>query len=98
MMGFGPNPLALIITASVAGIFSGLIVLLGEVVIEDIVKIGMLLILTGILWATTPKLGFIFISACISCGTGMILNQANKCAASQPVHRTPKSGAGDLWR
>lgn len=73
----------LVVSASVGGIFACLLVLLGESVIEDIVKIVILLILGGILWATTPRLGYIFISALLSGVTGAVINQINQYAANK---------------
>ena len=73
----------LLISASIGGLFAGLLVLLGESVIEDIVKIVIMLVLCGILWATTPGLGYIFISALLAAITGSVFNQINQYAANK---------------
>jgi glucose uptake protein GlcU len=80
--GFDIETWVLILSASIGGIFSGLVVLLGETVIEDIVKIVILLCLAGILWGSTPKLGFIFITA-LAGVAGAIINQINQYAANK---------------
>jgi hypothetical protein len=79
----------LVVAASVGGIFACLLVLLGESVIEDIVKIVILLILGGVLWATTPRLGYIFISALLSGVTGAVINQINQYAANKRMRSDP---------
>jgi hypothetical protein len=77
----------LVVSASVGGLFAGLLVLLGESVIEDIVKIVLLLILGGILWGTTPRLGYIFVSALVAGLTGAVINQINQYAANKRMQR-----------
>ena len=73
--GFDIKMWVLIVSASVGGMFSGFLVLLGQSVIEDIVILLTLLVLAGVLWGTNPELGYIFISILISGGTGAIANQ-----------------------
>ena len=73
----------LIVSASVGGIFACLLVLHGEAVVEDIVKVVILLILTGVLWGKAPKLGYIFISVLISGVTGAVFNQISQYAANK---------------
>lgn len=75
----------LIVSASVGGIFAGLLVLLGETIIEDIIKVAILSVISGTLWATTPKLGFVFISAVISGVTGTVINQISQYAANKAL-------------
>jgi len=81
--GFDSEIWVLIVSASAGGIFSGLLVLLGESVIEDIVKLVILLVLSGIVWGTNPKLGYIFMSILISGWIGAIVNQINQFTASK---------------
>ena len=59
--------------------------MLGESVIEDIVKIMVPIILGGVLWGSAPELGYIFISALISGVTGAVINQINQYAANKRV-------------
>jgi len=73
----------LVVSAFIGGIFAGLLVLLGESVIEDIIKVVILLILGGAFGAATSRLGFIFISALLSGVTGAVINQINQYAANK---------------
>lgn len=82
VMGFDINMWVLIVSASIGGIFTGFLVLLGETVIENIFLVVILLVLTGVLWGTKPGLGFIFISALLSGVIGMITNQINQYVAT----------------
>lgn len=81
--GFDIEKWVLIVSASIGGTFSSLLVLLGESVIEDIVKLVMMLVLSGIVWVTNPKLGYIFITILISGGMGAIINQINQYAVNK---------------
>ena len=76
--GFDAKLWQLIVSASIGGIFAGLLVLLGESVIEAIVKLVILLVLSGILAGSKPGFGFIFVSALISGVTGAVINQINQ--------------------
>jgi hypothetical protein len=73
----------LVMSAFIGGIFAGLLVLLGESVIEDIIKVVILLILGGAIGAITSRLGFILISALLSGVTGVVINQINQYAANK---------------
>lgn len=68
-----------------SGLFAALLVLLGESIIEDVVKVGMLVVLSGILWSIKSELLPILMSSCISGATGMILNLANKSADKETL-------------
>ena len=81
--GFDIELWLLIVLASIGGILSSLLVLLGESVIEDIVKLLIILVLSGIASGTNPKLGYIFISTLISAVLGVIINQINQYAANK---------------
>lgn len=83
--GFDVEMWVLIVSASIGGIFSSLLVLLGESIIEDIVKLVIMLVLSGIVWGTNPKLGYIFISILISGGMGAIINQINQYATNKRI-------------
>ena len=83
VMGFDIKMWVLIVSASIGGIFTGFLVLLGETVIENIILVVILLVLAGVLWGTTPSLGFIFISALLSGVTGAITNQINQYTANK---------------
>lgn len=81
--GFDIELWVIIASASIGGIFSSLLVLLGESVIEDIVKLLVVLVLSGIVSGTNPRLGYIFISTLISGVMGVIINQINQYAAGK---------------
>lgn len=85
VMGFDINMWVLIVSASIGGILTGFLVLLGETVIENIFLVVILLVLTGVLWGTKPGLGFIFISALLSGVIGMITNQINQYLVNQAL-------------
>ncbi len=85
-IGFPLVNWALVASASVSAVFAGLLVTLGETIIENIVLICILLVLSGILWATTPKVGFIFVCVLSSAFVGVLMNQINKAIANR-LHR-----------
>ena len=85
VMGFDIMMWVLIVSASIGGIFAGFLVLLGETVMENIILVLILLVFAGVLWGTTPSLGFIFISALLSGVIGAITNQINQYAADQAL-------------
>ena len=94
LVGFDINLWVLILSASIGGLFAGLLVLLGETVIENIVLMLVFLVLAGVLWGYKPSLGFIFISVLISSVIGVITNQVNQYAANKTLKsEMPKSGA-----
>jgi hypothetical protein len=94
LVGFDINLWMLILSASIGGLFAGLLVLLGETVIENIILVLVFLVLAGVLWGHKPSLGFIFISVLISSVIGVITNQVNQYAANKALKLgTPKSGA-----
>ncbi|RDH82825.1 MAG: hypothetical protein DIZ80_11170 [endosymbiont of Galathealinum brachiosum] len=76
--GFNVEFWTLIVSASIGALLSSLLVLLGETIIEDIVKLILIIVMPAILMNSNPKLGFIFITALISCITGVTINQLNK--------------------
>ena len=71
--------------ASIGGVFAYLLVLLGESVIEDIVKIVIPIILSGVLWGTVPELGYVFIATLVFGVTGAVTNQINQYATNKRV-------------
>ena len=85
VMGFDIKMWLLIVSASIGSVFAGILVLLGETVIENIILVGVFLVLAGVLWGTKPSLGFIFISALISGVTGAITNQFYQYAANKAL-------------
>jgi len=94
LVGFDTKLWVLILSASIGGLFSGLLVLLGETVIENIILVLVFLVLAGVLWGHKPSLGFIFISVLISSVIGVITNQVNQYAANKAFKSgTPNSGA-----
>ena len=81
--GFDIKMWVLIVSSSIGGIFAGLLVLLGETIIENIILVVILLVLAGILWGTTPRLGFIFVSALLSGVIGVHLHPITPYAANK---------------
>lgn len=75
----------LIVSASVGGMFACLLVLHGEAVVEDIVKVVILLILAGVLWGKAPKLGYVFVSVLVSGVIGAVINQVSQYSANKRV-------------
>lgn len=82
LLGFDISSWMLILAASIGGLFSGLLVLLGETVFENIVLVLITLVLTGVLWGHNPSLGFIFVSVLISSVIGVITNQISQYIAN----------------
>lgn len=94
LMGFDIKLWVIILSASVGSLFAGLLVLLGETIIENIFLLAIVLVLAGVLWGHYPGLGFIFISALLSGVIGTITNHINQYAANKALKsETPKSGA-----
>ena len=85
LMGFDINIWVLIVSASIGGLFAGLLVQLGETVIENIILVAVVLVLAGVLWGKNPSLGFIFISALLSGVIGAIINQINQYTANKAL-------------
>ena len=83
LMGFDINIWVLIVSASIGGLFAGLLVQLGETVFENIILVLVFLVLAGVLWGYNSSLGFIFISVLISSVIGVITNQVNQYAANK---------------
>jgi hypothetical protein len=76
--GYPLKQWVLLVVASVTALYAGVIVFLGETFIEDVVKIGIFLILTGILWYTEPRAGFVFVCALAAGVTGTLLNLVDR--------------------
>ena len=94
LVGFDIKLWVLILSASIGGLFAGLLVQLGETVIENIILVLVFLVLAGVLWGYKPSLGFFFISVLISGVIGVITNQVNQYAANKALKSgTPQSGA-----
>lgn len=87
--GFDIKTWVLILSALISGLFAGLLVMLGETVIEDLVKIAIVLCLTGVLWGSKPGLGFVFVSALVSCVVGAIFNQIHQYTANRRRQHDP---------
>lgn len=82
-MGFPLEIWALVAAASVSAVFAGLLVMLGETIIENIILVCILLVLSGVVSTTTPKLGFIFVCVFSSAFVGVLMNQINKAIANR---------------
>jgi hypothetical protein len=94
LVGFDIKLWVLILSASIGGLFAGLLVQLSETVFENIILVLVFLVLAGVLWGYNSSLGFIFISVLISGVIGVITNQVNQYAANKALKSgTPKSGA-----
>jgi len=78
MAGYPLKMWALLVAASVAALYAGLFVFLGENLIEDIVKTVLFLIIAGIIWFSSPKAGFLIICVLLAGVTGTVLNFINK--------------------
>jgi hypothetical protein len=94
-LGYPLKLWALVVVCVVAALIAGAIVLTGESLIEDIVKLVLFLAITGILWYTAPRSGFVFIGAMTACGIGVVLNQVNRAISGREEKRgqTPKGTA-----
>ena len=89
IMGYDIKIWVLIVSASIGSLIAGSLVFLGETVIENIMMVAIVLVTAGVLAGSKPGLGFIFISALLSCVIGAITNQVNQYAANKAL----KSGA-----
>ena len=83
LMGFDIKLWILIVSASIGGLFAGIILLLRETVIENIIMMVFVLVLAGIVSGTKPGFGFVFISALLSGVIGTITNQINQYVANK---------------
>ena len=57
--------------------------LLGETIIEDIVKGTLFVVFTTILPFTTPKFEYVYICTLIAAGCGIVMNQINQFVANR---------------
>lgn len=78
---------AQIIVASVAAVYAGLFVLLGESIIEDIVKSVIMLILASVLALNMLEMKFVLYAALISSLAGIFFNAMNKKAADNALKK-----------
>ena len=69
---------ALVVVCGIAALLAATIVVMGESIIEDAVKLVLFLATTGLIWYSAPRAGFIFVSAMAACCVGMVLNQINR--------------------
>jgi hypothetical protein len=87
--GYSLQLWAIITCASISAVFAGLIVLLGEGIIEDIVKVGILVGLSAALGFTTPKIGFLLVCTIISGFAGIVMNHINQFVANKLSKSAP---------
>lgn len=81
LTGFPFSAKGLWIVTIGSALFAGILVLLGESIIEDGMKVGMMLVLTGLLWFTDGRLGF-FVGCVVLAGmVGSSMNQLNRTLA-----------------
>lgn len=85
-MGFEVEMWVLMLSASVGGLFTGLFVLLGESVIENIALVIILLVLAAVVSGMKPGLGFIFLCALFSGVIGTITNQVNQYLSNRELN------------
>ncbi len=94
LLEFDMEMWVLIVSASIGGLFAGVLVLLGETVIENIILVSVVLVISGVLSTTNPGLGFVFFTALLSGVIGSITNQVNQYAANRLLKSgTSQSGA-----
>lgn len=94
LMGFDIKMWVLIVTASIGGLFAGLLLLLRESAIENIILVVVAVVISGVLSGAKPGLGFIFISTLLSGVIGTITNQISQYAAYRAIKSgTQQSGA-----
>jgi len=77
-LGYSLKYWALIGFSVASAVYAGVIVLLGETLIEDLVKTGLFLIIAGILWYSAPRAGFIFMCVLAAGVVGGVLNQVGR--------------------
>jgi hypothetical protein len=82
-LGYPLQLWAIITSASISAIFAGSIVLLGESIIEDIVLVGILLLLTTALGFAAPKIKFIFVCVIIAGLVGIVMSHINQFVANK---------------
>ena len=68
----------LIASAVIGGLLAGVLVLLAESIVENIILVGVLLVLSSVLSNTKPGLAYIFIAAVIAGVLGVVFNQLNQ--------------------
>ena len=87
-LGYSPQLWTIITCASIFAILSGLIVLLRESVIEDTVKVVIIVLLSAVLGLNTLKIEFLFVGAIVSGVIGIVMNQINQFVANRASNRT----------
>jgi len=92
-LGFEIKLWILTVSAFIGSLFAGLIILLRETVIENIIVVAIVLVLAGILSGTKPGFGFVFFSSLISGVVGTITNPIKQYAANKALKsRESRSG------
>lgn len=77
-MGFDIKMWGLILSATIGGLFAGLLVLPGETVIENIILVIVLLVISGVVSGENANLRFIFITALLAAVIGTMINLINQ--------------------
>src|SRR5689334_14805174 len=76
-LGYSLKYWALIGFSAASAVYAGVIVLLGETLIEDLVKLVLFLAIAGGLWYSAPRAGFIFVCVLAAGVVGLVVNQAS---------------------
>lgn len=86
-MGFDIKMWALTLSATIGGLFAGLLVLLGETVIENIILVIVLLVISGAVSGANPNLRFIFITALLAAVIGTTTNLINQYVTNKLLNK-----------
>lgn len=82
-MGFPLATRDLLASASVSAVVAGLLVLLGETIVENIILVFIVFVLSGILAAVTLGFDFVFVCAIFSAVIGVPMNLINRALANK---------------
>ena len=77
-LGYSLKFWALIGFSVASAVYAGVIVLLGETLIEDLIKLVLFLAIAGGLWYSAPRAGFIFVCVLAAGVVGLVVNQVSR--------------------
>lgn len=77
-LGYPIHVWTVLVSVSVSAVYAGVIVLLGETIIEDGIKVAMFLVLSTIAWYADSSFSFVLICVVTAGGIGAVINHINR--------------------
>ena len=77
-LGYPIQAWTVLVSASLSAVYAGVIVLLGETIIEDGIKVAMFLVLSAVAWYADSSFSFILVCVVTAGGIGTVINHINR--------------------